>query len=224
MNQLFDNWVDPYEAWFATPLGQVIKQVELELLLAHLAPKQGEQILDVGCGTGIFSAPLVEAGASLTGLDISLPMLQGARQRLASEQFCAADMLSLLFADNQFDKCVSVTALEFVADGKQALAELLRVTRPGGLVVVTTLNSLSPWAQRRLAKAAKDPHSLFNLSYFRSPSELLELTEVPGISASAVHFEKHSQVEEALAIERQGRLEASESGAFLLGCWQVPDS
>ncbi|MGB1238822.1 MAG: class I SAM-dependent methyltransferase [Pseudomonadales bacterium] len=110
MSQLFDSWVDPYASWFETPIGQVIKEVELDLLLAHLSPKAGESILDAGCGSGLFSPPIVESGATLTGLDISRPMLQAAKRRLPQQQFCVADMLALPFDDNHFDKSVSVTA------------------------------------------------------------------------------------------------------------------
>ena len=112
------------------------------------------------------------------------------REGVPSYAGVAADMTALPFADCSFDKSVSVAALEFVADEKRAVAELFRVTKPGGAVVVATLNSLSPWAARRSANARRDPESIFNRVFFRSPAQLLAATSVPGIVRTAVHFGK----------------------------------
>jgi len=131
MPRLFDNWPDPYERWFQTPIGALVKTVELDLVLKLLKPRPGEQILDAGCGSGLFTAPLLERGSRVTGLDLSLPMLQRARTRMSSQSFLTADMSALPFTDGTFDKVVSITALEFIENGKQALTELFRVTRPG---------------------------------------------------------------------------------------------
>ncbi|MEH6825495.1 MAG: class I SAM-dependent methyltransferase [Motiliproteus sp.] len=222
MPPLFDSWPDPYERWFQTPIGVLVKTVELELLLRQVRPHAGEHILDAGCGSGIFTAPLVERGARITGLDLSLPMLDRARSRLRDEMFVAADMGALPFADATFDKTVSITALEFIENGQKALAELFRVTRPGGRVIVATLNSRSPWAARRQARAEQDEASVFNQAWFRSPEELLALAPVPGSTQSAVHFDKDCDPSEALDIERRGRVAGRDDGAFLVGCWRKP--
>ena len=52
---LFDTWPDRYDSWFATPIGRLVRLYEARLLLAFLEPQPGERILDVGCGTGIFT-------------------------------------------------------------------------------------------------------------------------------------------------------------------------
>ena len=166
MPELFDNWPDPYERWFQTPIGSLVKAVELDLVLKLLKPRAAEHILDAGCGSGIFTVPVVEHGSRVTGLDRSLPMLERARSRLPDQSFLAADMSALPFIDETFDKAVSVTALEFIDNGKQALAELFRVTRSGGLIVVATLNSLSPWATRRGEEARNKKDSIFRHACF----------------------------------------------------------
>ena len=130
----------------------------------------------------------------------------------------AADMTELPFADRAFDKTVSVAALEFVADEKRAVAELFRVTRPGGVVVVATLNSLSPWAARRSANARRDPESIFNRVFFRSPSQLLAATTMPGIVRTAVHFGKKDDPATFDRSEREG--EGRETGAFVAARWE----
>jgi ubiquinone/menaquinone biosynthesis C-methylase UbiE len=131
-----------------------------------------------------------------------------------------AHMTALPFADRSFDKSVSVAALEFVADEKRAVAELFRVTRPGGVVVVATLNSLSPWAARRSANARQDPESIFNQVFFRSPEQLLAATSVPGIVRTVVHFGKEDDPATFDRSERNG--EGRDTGAFVAARWLKP--
>ncbi len=222
MPELFDDWPDPYERWFQTGIGKLVKAVELDLVLQLLEPRAAERILDAGCGSGIFTAPVVEHGSRVTGLDLSLPMLERARTRLPDQSFLAADIRALPFQDEAFDKVVSVTALEFIENGRQALAELFRVTRPGGLLVVATLNSLSPWAARREEKARREKYSIFRHAWFRSPEELLSLAPVPGEARTAVHFARDCDPVLALEIEQQGQARSLNTGAFLVGCWSKP--
>ena len=75
---LFDTWTDRYDLWFATPIGQLVRWYEAELLLKFLEPQPGERILDVGCGTGIFTADVLKSGAWVTGIDLSASMLSKA--------------------------------------------------------------------------------------------------------------------------------------------------
>jgi len=131
-----------------------------------------------------------------------------------------ADMTTLPFTDRSFDKSVSVAALEFVADEKRAVAELFRVTRSGGVVVVATLNRLSPWAARRSANARRDPESIFNRVFFRSPAQLLAATSVPGIVRTVVHFGKEDDPATFDRSEREG--EGRETGAFVAARWRKP--
>ena len=131
-----------------------------------------------------------------------------------------ADMALLPFADGVFDKTVSVTALEFIEDEKRAVAELFRVTKPGGSVVVATLNSLSPWASRRRENARQDRESVFNRVFFRSPAQLLAAAPVPGIVRTAVHFGKEDDPAELDRIEREGQ--GRETGAFIAARWEKP--
>lgn len=223
--ELFDPWPESYDAWFATPVGRQVKTVESDVLLAMLAPQAGERLLDVGCGTGVFTREVFAAArCTVVGLDISLPMLTKGVANSTGEQFVpvAGDMLRLPFADDSFCRVYSMTALEFVGDARAAIAELQRVCRPGGTIVLTTLNSLSPWASRR-KKKGEEGHSLFSRMIFRSPQELVAL--IPGIPrvATAVHFDQGDPPEEALRRERQGRMAASQTGAFLAVSWQKID-
>ena len=239
--QLFDDWPERYDRWFSTPAGRAVLRYESELILSLLRPGKGERILDAGSGTGIFTREFLARGAEVVGLDISLAMLRhaekkpapaadpgdGGRPRRAVSgetispfRAVAADMTSLPFADGSFVKTVSVAALEFIADEKRAVAELFRVTRPGGVVVVATLNSLSPWAVRRSANARRDPESIFNRVFFRSPAQLLAAAPVPGVVRTAVHFGKDDDPATFDRSEREGK--GNETGAFVAARWQKP--
>jgi ubiquinone/menaquinone biosynthesis C-methylase UbiE len=203
--QIFDDWPERYDRWFDTPLGKAVLATERELILDMLRPRTGEMILDAGSGTGIFTGALLAKGADVVGLDISFAMLRRAVEKNATlgGRSVAADMTNLPFCDGAFNKSVSVTAIEFIGDARRAIAELFRVTKQGGIVVVATLNSLSPWADRRLADARRDSESVFNRVIFRSPAELLALAPVVGICRTAVHFGKDDPSGERERIERR---------------------
>lgn len=218
---LFDTWTKKYDSWFETPSGRFVRNYESALLLELLAPLPGERILDVGCGTGIFTMDILDRGALVTGVDLSLPMLKRALSRTAGTGFTGlcADMYSLPFPDNSFDKVFSMTAIEFVADARAAIVELERVTKRGGSVVVTTLNSLSPWAEQRRCKA-QEGHALFENIHFRSPEDMRRIVPGKAEVRTAIHFQKHDPVEDIPEIERTAGEQHPEKGAFLAVRWK----
>ena len=222
-DKVFDQWPDKYDAWFTTPIGQLIRKYESELILKMLAPSSGERILDAGCGSGVFSADFLSAGAEVFGLDLSFPMLI----RLAEKQAETSLSLSqgrlehLPFKNDVFHKTVSITAIEFVEDARGALQELFRVTRPGGMIVVATLNSSGPWAERR-KKSGKEGHPIFQKVHFRSPEEMTALSEIEGVVESAIHFRKEDTPENAEKAELEGRRNGLKTGAFVVVRWQKP--
>ena len=221
--QLFDEWPEAYDRWFSTPIGSLVRRYEVELILDLLKPKRGEIVLDAGCGTGVFTLDIVSSGSGVVGLDISLPMLIQAGKKLKGLPFqrVLGDMSSLPFLENAFDKVISVTALEFIEDAKEAVEELFRVTRKGGSIVVATLNSLSPWASRRIAEA-KERHTIFEKAIFRSPDELRSLAFVESVVKTAIHFQKEDDPEKAAGIEQEGQRKTLMTGAFVAVRWIKP--
>jgi ubiquinone/menaquinone biosynthesis C-methylase UbiE len=219
--QLFDEWPEAYDRWFTTPIGSLVKKYEAELILNLLSPKPGEMILDAGCGTGIFTCDILSSGSKVIGLDLSLPMLKRAASKLKGYPFqiVLADMLNVPFPEKLFEKVVSVTALEFIEDGKAAVDELFRVTKRGGCVVAATLNSLSPWALRR-RDAAKEKQSIFEKAIFRSPDDLCSLVPAEGVVKTAVHFQKGDDPERAVEVEREGKRKNLITGAFVAARWE----
>jgi demethylmenaquinone methyltransferase/2-methoxy-6-polyprenyl-1,4-benzoquinol methylase len=104
-----------------------------------VAPKAGERILDVAAGTGTSSASLAASGASVVAADFSPGMIEVGRSRQAHVPnivFVEADATALPFDDDEFDAVTISFGLRNVNGPEQALAEFLRVTKPGGRLVV----------------------------------------------------------------------------------------
>jgi ubiquinone/menaquinone biosynthesis C-methylase UbiE len=221
--QLFDDWPERYDQWFETPIGRLVREYERDLIMDLLRPQAGDLILDAGCGTGVFTEEILTAAARVAGLDLSLPMVKRASENLTGFPFVAAlgDILRLPFPDASFDRVVSVTAMEFIADGHGAVRELFRVTRKGGTVVVATLNSLSPWAERRLARAERGESEIFRQAIFRSPEEMIALGPAHGEWRTAIHFLKDEDPARAPEVEEAGRIKGRNTGAFLAVRWIV---
>lgn len=107
----------------------------------------GDRVLDLAAGTGTSCEPLREAGVHVVGCDFSLGMLRVGRARNADLPLVAGDALRLPFADGAFDAVTISFGLRNVADPAAALAEMLRVTRPGGRLVVCEFSrpTWGPW-------------------------------------------------------------------------------
>jgi demethylmenaquinone methyltransferase/2-methoxy-6-polyprenyl-1,4-benzoquinol methylase len=95
----------------------------------------GERVLDLAAGTATSSAALARTGADVVGCDFSLGMLRAAKPH-DGVQLVAGDALRLPFADGVFDAVTISFGLRNTADLDLALRELLRVSRPGGRLVV----------------------------------------------------------------------------------------
>ena len=126
------------EAVYTTP--DIIAQRARVLDL--LAPRPGERILDVGAGPGLLAydlARLVGGEGRVVGLDASADMLASARARLdvlPQAECIEADATDLPLPDACFDAAVSTQVYEYVGDMPHALAELRRVLKPGGRVLI----------------------------------------------------------------------------------------
>jgi len=119
------------------------------LVLAALAPEPGDAILDVGCGPGFYVADLVSRGTTVTGVDPSPAMLAIARQRAPGACLLEGTATQLPVEDAAFDRALSVQVFEYVADVGGALAELRRVLRPGGRLVIWDIDwSTLSWHSR----------------------------------------------------------------------------
>lgn len=112
--------------------------------------KPGETVLDIAAGTGTSSEPFADAGVHTVPADFSLGMLHVGNRRRPDLGFTAADAMRLPFADDSFDVVTMSFGLRNVASVPTALAEFLRVTRPGGRLVVCEFSQPTNRAFRKV--------------------------------------------------------------------------
>jgi SAM-dependent methyltransferase len=160
--QLFERDAERYEEWYATAAGRRASRAETELLRWLLEPfADARTVLEVGCGTGHFTAWLAERGLRPIGLDRAPAMLASLRRRHPGLPAVLADAHALPLRDRSVDLVVFVTTLEFLTSPPRAVAEAVRVARLG--LVAVALNRWSVGAlSRRIGPASRGallPHA-----------------------------------------------------------------
>ena len=108
-----------------------------------IAAKPGERVLDLAAGTGTSSARLAAEGAQVVPCDFSIGMVGVGKTRRPDLAFVAGDAMALPFEDASFDAVTISFGLRNVTDPVAALGEMLRVTRPGGRLVVCEFSTPS---------------------------------------------------------------------------------
>ena len=106
------------------------------IVLDAVDPKPGETVLDLAAGTGTSSQPFADAGATVIPCDFSQGMLRVGKHVKPRLPFVAGDGTKLPFRDDTFDAVTISFGLRNIVDHEAALREMLRVTRPGGRLVV----------------------------------------------------------------------------------------
>jgi SAM-dependent methyltransferase len=126
---------DPYDAFWA-PI--TVRAADAVLHAAGMgAGRLGARLLDVGCGTGRVSARAATLGAVVTGVDVAPSMVAASAALVPEGDFLVASAEALPFDDGSFDAVVANFVLLHVGRQEVALAEMVRVLRPGGGLGVT---------------------------------------------------------------------------------------
>ncbi|WP_190125833.1 demethylmenaquinone methyltransferase [Streptomyces inusitatus] len=115
---------------------------------AAVDARPGETVLDLAAGTGTSSLPFADAGAYVVPCDFSLGMLREGKERNSWLPLTAGDATRLPFRDGVFDAVTISFGLRNVRETEQALREMLRVTKPGGRMVICEF-SRPTWAPFR---------------------------------------------------------------------------
>lgn len=118
------------------------RDVKFKKYLNLLGMKEGEKILEVGCGEGIFLARVARTyEVDCTGVDISKKSIATAKKwEFSRLRFQVADVAQLPFKNEEFNHVISIDALEHIQDQKRALLEMVRVLKPSGLLLLYTIN------------------------------------------------------------------------------------
>jgi trans-aconitate methyltransferase len=164
-------------------------------LLDVLDLPRGAAVLDAGCGTGALAEAVAarDPSARITGVDVSEPFLAAARARVPGATFRHGDLVRLAEPDAAHDAAICLLVLQFVADRAAAVAELARVTRPGGLVAAAMWDFVGGFPFLRAfadSIAATEPDGeAFRARYLGdsvgSPGRLSALLEGAGLEAVA---------------------------------------
>jgi trans-aconitate methyltransferase len=170
-----------------------------EGLLELLAPKAGERILDVGCGTGHLTSQIAKTGAAVTGFDSSAEMIAAARAAYPSLHFVVADAADFSF-DQPFDAVFSNAALHWVHRAEEAIVCMSRALRSGGRFVVEfggkgNVQQIYNTLEQTIQELAGIRVNAAN--YFPSIGDYAPLLERHGIQvASAMLFDRFTRLED----------------------------
>ncbi|MFM7029922.1 MAG: demethylmenaquinone methyltransferase [Micrococcales bacterium] len=112
-------------------------------VLAEVNPRAGQSVLDLAAGTGSSSVVFAKPGVRVVAGDFSQGMLAVGRKRHPEIEFVFADATALPFEKNEFDAVTISFGLRNVVDTSKALREMLRVTKPGGRLVVCEFSKVT---------------------------------------------------------------------------------
>lgn len=180
---------DAYRRWRGSLLGQVTDLREAELIDELIGDVEGLDVLDVGCGDGALMASLASKGARVTGIDPDPAMLAAALKRADAlgQRFALhrGSAEALPFADCSFDRIVAVAVLCFIAKPDLAIAEMARVLRPDGAIILGELGKTNAWAAiRRIKGWLGSP--VWRSARFRNAAELQSVLTRRGLRVCAV--------------------------------------
>lgn len=221
------NIAQNYDSWYETKPGEFIDTVETETAINLITLSPGAKILDAGCGTGNFSIKLAKKGYLVTGIDISSDMLKIGWEKCRSKNlnidFITMDIEKLDFPDNFFDAAFSMAAFEFIADPESAYWELYRVVKPGGQILIGTINRESAWGQTYMEEAAQNPDSVFNYAHFKNLEELVAIDRKNLKASRQCLFIPPQAPIKDFNWENENRLAANYPGGFIICLWQKPN-
>lgn len=151
----FDDVSDRYDRVFKQWIVEHYLQKRVRLIRRFLKP--GSRILDTGCGTGTIAAALTQDGFRAMGIDASRGMLlQASRRAVPAAQ---ATALNLPFADGTFDGTLTFATLHHLETPehvRRCISEMVRVTRSGGVVIVSDHNPVNPYWRSIMKRVPQD--------------------------------------------------------------------
>ncbi|WP_341528383.1 class I SAM-dependent methyltransferase [Nostoc sp. UHCC 0302] len=225
----FDRVSDIYDATRGLPPG--ISEQVTDFIIKLVSPTPDTKFYETGIGTGRIAVPIAKRGYSYTGVDVSEKMLAELHRKLegVSHRLTAikADATSLPFDDNSFDVALTVHVFHLISAWKQALAEIRRVLKPGGILLYThgQANSTSADSDFNLQRLEFIEHWRAILDGYGHPlprygaSEEEVLTELQAQGATfEIQIAAQWQVEDTV-----GKLLENQENKIQSAAWAIPD-
>lgn len=185
-----------------------------EEVIGLLDPKKGEEILDVGCGTGDLAELVREKGAQVTGIDSSAEMIEAAKQKFPLIDFHVQSVTGFSF-DKKFDAVFSNAALHWILEKEKAVQQMYNCLKPNGRLVAemggkgnvaNIINAL----KNALDKNGFTENSKTQTWYFPSLSEYASLLEQNGFRVIfATHFDRETLLKEETGVKNWLRMFAT---------------
>lgn len=215
---IFDSEAKEYDSWYDSKLGAYVDQVETDLAFSLFTPRPGMKILDIGCGTGNFSIKLAKMGCRVVGLDQSKDMLAQAKKKNPAIDFRLGDVYKLDFADQTFDGVFSMAAFEFIKEPQKAYAEMKRVLKTKGSLLIGTINRESQWGDLYQSDFFRD-QTVFKHANFKAMADLKGWDPDNLTGSGECLFISPTATEEDISSEQEKRLSVSERGGFICAKW-----
>ncbi|MHC1564561.1 MAG: class I SAM-dependent methyltransferase [Candidatus Hecatellaceae archaeon] len=164
--EAWSRMAEGYDEWFRRGAGPLIYEAEVEGLRQAAEKLRPGLLLDVGCGTGLFSKVFMEMGWRVMGVDYALGMASAASAK--SLDVVLADGCHLPFRSDFCDSVLMFTVLEFLPCEDEALKEAFRVLRDGGSLILGVHNRVNPWNLYRKLRARRKPFSSYRSIKYHS--------------------------------------------------------
>ncbi|MEO9469621.1 class I SAM-dependent methyltransferase [Parasphingorhabdus sp.] len=138
-----NGWVKSADAWIASmgEQGDWTRRTFLDAVMLDRATAVGGRFLDVGCGEGRFVRMLQDRGMSGSGIDPVPSLIETAQERDSRGDYAVGFGEKLVFDDASFDLTIAYLSLIDIEDFRAAIAEMARVTKPGGFLLIANLTS-----------------------------------------------------------------------------------
>jgi len=174
-------------------------------LVDLLAPKEGEQILDLGCGTGVLTAEIAGRGAQVLGIDRSTEMIEQARSKFSALKFEVMDATQMEF-DGEFDSVFSNAVLHWIPEAEKVTSGIAHALKPRGRFVAEF------GGKGNIQTLVKAFHEAFTALGMKEP-EGVSPWFYPGIGEYSTLLEKYGlEVQSATLFERPTVLEDGTRG------------
>lgn len=161
-----------------------LKVVFDELLGGHSL--KGIKFLEIGCGLGYFSEKAHKLGANVTGIDVGENLLKISRKRVPNGRFVLGSASRLPFPKGAFDCVLCTEVIEHVENQSKAIGEMFRVTKKGGVLVITSPNRFFKPLFDFLSKIGARPYHGNEKWYY--PGKFKGILERKGIILKEYYF------------------------------------